>query len=175
MPLFIENEDFLVVNACWDDKHIDWIKQNYKGKLTDGFLAKTVNDKMSEYHVIEETLKGKEEKLSKDHSFLDKDGVERSECRIIWWQPIENRINYIDILMFCPTKLENEPIDIEEVYSYKSNKPVFFGYYWLKGVPKIINKKAICLDYSVAKKGQLVTFKSEYLTNLEQIENGFVY
>ena len=73
------------------------------------------------------------------------------------------------------TKLENEPINIEEVYSYKSNKPVFFGHYRLKGVPKIINKKAICLNYSVAEKGQLVSFKSEYLTNLEQIENGFVY
>ena len=76
MPLFIENEDFLVVNACWDDKHIDWIKQNYKGKLTDGFLAKTVNDKMSEYHVIEETLKGKEKELSNYwKNSLGKDGL----------------------------------------------------------------------------------------------------
>jgi len=175
LPLFIEKEDFRAVHACWDNKHIDWLKQHYKGKLTAGFLAKTINDNMSEYHVIEETLKGKEEKLSNGHSFFDKDGVERSECRIIWWQPIENRKNYIDILMFCPTKLENEPIDINKVYSYNSIKPVFFGHYWLKGELKIINSKAICLDYSVAKKGKLVAFKSEYLINQEPIEKGFIF
>lgn len=142
LPLFIEKEEFRAVHACWDDKHINWIKQNYKGKLTDQFLALASNEVTDENNVIEETLKGKEEKLSNGHSFFDKDGVERSECRIVWWQPIENRINYIDILMFCPTKLENEPIDIEEVYSYNSKKTVFFGHYWLKGSPKVINKKS---------------------------------
>lgn len=175
LPLIIEKEDFRAVHACWDDDHISWLKNNYKGKLSIDFLANFIKDASIENKVIEETLKGKEKKLSKGHSFFDKDGVERSECRIIWWQPNENRKKYIDVLMFCPTKLENEPIDLEEFYSYNSNKPVFFGHYWLKGTPKIINKKAICLDYSVAKKGQLVAFKSEYVTNKESIESGFVY
>lgn len=175
LPLFIEKGDFRAVHACWDSEHINWLKRNYKGKLTIDFLADFNKDNSIEKKVIEETLKGKEKKLSNGHSFFDKDGVERTECRIIWWQPIENRKSYIDILMFCPTKLEKDPVDIDEFHLYKSDKPVFFGHYWLKGIPKIINRKAICLDYSVAKKGQLVAFKSEYLKNKEPIETGFVY
>lgn len=175
LPLFIEKDNFRVVHACWDDKHIHWIKNNYRGKLTIDFLANFNKDGSIENEVIEETLKGKEISLQNGHSFLDKDGVERTECRIIWWQPTENRINNIDLLMLCPKEIENEKITSKDIYSYNSTKPVFFGHYWLKGEPKIINNKAICLDYSVAKKGQLVAFKSEYLTNIELIEKGFVY
>jgi hypothetical protein len=50
---------------------------------------------------------------------------------------------------------------------------VFFGHYWLKGNPAIENNKAICLDYSVAKGGLLVAFKSEFLS-VENQEEGFV-
>ena len=38
---------------------------------------------------------------------------------------------------------------------------------------KIENNKAICLDYSVAKGGLLVAFKSESLSK-ENLEEGFV-
>jgi hypothetical protein len=175
LPIFIEKEDFRAVHACWDPKHINWLKNNYKGKLTIEFLANFNKVGSIENIVIEETLKGKEISLQNGLSFLDKDGVARKRCRIMWWQPIQNRVNNIDILMSCPKEIENEKITSNEIYSYNSTKPIFFGHYWLKGTPKIINRKAICLDYSVAKKGQLVAFKSEYLTKKAPIEEGFVY
>ncbi|MDV7187426.1 metallophosphoesterase [Lutibacter sp. TH_r2] len=175
LPLFIEKDNFRGVHACWDDKHISWIKNNYRGKLTIDFLANFIKNDSIENRVIEETLKGKEIILKNGHTFFDKDGVERKECRIKWWQPIENRRNNSDILMMCPVEYGNELIEDDKGFYYTSNKPVFFGHYWLKGNPVIENDKVICLDYSVAKEGQLVAFKSEYLTEEMQAEKGFMF
>lgn len=174
LPLFIEKGNFRAVHACWDDKHISWLKNNYKGKLAIDFLINFNKVDTIENKVIEETLKGKEIILKDGYTFLDKDGVERKECRVKWWQPLEKRIKNSDVLMLCPEGYGNEPIEANKVYNYISNKIVFFGHYWLKGDPVIENEKAICLDYSIAKKGQLVAFKSEYLNVLNKAE-GFIY
>jgi hypothetical protein len=39
-----------------------------------------------------------------------------------------------------------------------SEKPVFFGHYWLKGKPIILKDNICCLDYSIAKKGYLAAY-----------------
>jgi hypothetical protein len=36
---------------------------------------------------------------------------------------------------------------------------VFFGHYWLQGTPQLLQPHAVCLDYSVAKGGQLVGYR----------------
>lgn len=177
LPMFIEKETFRAVHACWDDKHINWLKKNYKGELSIEFLTE-FNDEDNEENivnkVIEETLKGKEINLKNGDTFFDKDGVERKECRVKWWQPIEQRITNKDVLMMCPVPYGKKPNEHEDAYNYTSNITVFFGHYWLKGNPVLENEKAICLDYSVAKKGHLVAFKSEYLTGKNK-EKGFVF
>lgn len=38
LPLFFENDHFRMVHACWDDNHINWLKENYRGITTD-FLS----------------------------------------------------------------------------------------------------------------------------------------
>jgi hypothetical protein len=56
-----------------------------------------------------------------------------------------------------PEKIAEDDIPPnQEYYCYTDTKRVFFGHYWLKGDPKIENPSAICLDYSIAKGGQLV-------------------
>ena len=42
---------------------------------------------------------------------------------------------------------------------YQDEEPVFFGHYWLRGEPVILQAHAVCLDYSVAKNGQLVGYR----------------
>lgn len=174
LPLFIEKDNFRAVHACWDEQHINWLKNNYKGKLTIDFLANFNNEDSVENKVIEETLKGKEVTLSNGFTFFDKDGTERSECRLKWWLPLEHRIKNSDILMMCSDEFGSQLIEGDKKYNYTSDKTVFFGHYWLKGNPFIENEKAICLDYSVAKNGQLVAYKSEYLKVLNKAD-GFVY
>jgi hypothetical protein len=40
-----------------------------------------------------------------------------------------------------------------------NEKPIFFGHYWLRGEPKIQADNVCCLDYSVAKGGNLVAYR----------------
>lgn len=154
LPLYYENDDFRMVHACWDNDHINWLKINYKG-ISSEFLSRAYEKDNIEYAVVEETLKGKETKLPDGLSFTDKDGAVRHECRIKWWSG--QRKTFGEVMMLCPEKIAHVEIPTNTFYhSYNDNKPVFFGHYWLKGIPVIENPYAICLDYSVAKGGLLV-------------------
>lgn len=109
------------------------------------------------YRAVEETLKGKEQELPDGLTFTDKDGAVRRECRVKWWTPSEKRKLLNDVLVECPPSVAKREIGTRDrFYSYDEEKPVFFGHYWLKGIPVIENEKTICLDYSVAKGGVLV-------------------
>ena len=176
LPLYFKANGIRAVHGCWDDKHIDWLK-NPNIRLTHDFLKKATDKKTkpNEYIVIEELLKGKEEKLPDGLSFKDKDGNKREECRLRWWSIPEQRKEYKDIYMECPDNLSSLPIkEKNDLHSYSKNQPVFFGHYWLTESPHIINTKAICLDYSVARGGKLVAYQFD--SNSKHIsDENFVY
>lgn len=173
LPLYYENEDFRMVHACWDEKHIEWLKKNYK-VISTAFLSEAARRDSELYKIVEETLKGKESKLPNGLNFTDKDGAIRSECRVKWWAGENHRENYGQLLMECPEEIRNLPIPPNSSYhSYQGSKPVFFGHYWLKGIPLIENEKAICLDYSVAKGGKLVAYRMGI--SKEILISNFVY
>jgi len=156
IPLFLELDGLRIVHACWDQNHIDWLKQNYKG-ITTEFLNAASQKGSTAFIVIEETLKGKEHELPDNLSFKDKDGTKRHHCRIKWWQPADKRKRYGDVLMNCPEPIKHQALPANNnLFRYSDDEPVFFGHYWLHDTPKIENKQAICLDYSVAKGGLLV-------------------
>jgi hypothetical protein len=159
LPMYFENDDFRLVHACWDDKHIQWLKNNYKG-ITNEFLSLAARRDSEVYKIVEETLKGKESKLPNGLNFTDKDGAIRNECRVKWWAHNDKRKTFGQMMMECPEELSNNEIPEEiEYYRYPDAKPVFFGHYWLKGSPSIESNNAICLDYSVAKGGKLVGYR----------------
>jgi hypothetical protein len=182
LPIFLEIEDkFRVVHACWDQNLVKYIKAKYdhdKDIFSDDFLRAATGDSASkENQAIEELLKGKEQKLPQGLSFKDKDGNLRENCRVKWWQPSQNRQTFDQLLMFCPDELKGKNLsESDSFYSYNEEIPVFFGHYWLKGNPKIEHENAICLDYSVAKEGLLVAYKSEFLDkrNMERAD-GYVW
>lgn len=156
IPLFLELERLRIVHACWDQSHIDWLQQNYNGITTEFLNAASQKDSRA-YSAIDETLKGKEYPLPDGLHFTDKDGAKRHHCRIKWWQPVDKRKRYGDVLMHCPEPLNHKALPSNnDLYQYTGETPVFFGHYWLREKPEIENKKAICLDYSVAKHGVLV-------------------
>jgi hypothetical protein len=157
LPLFLEEERFRVVHACWDDKHIQFFRDQYQGITTD-FLNRSNNksDRSGFYAAVNDTLKGTETSLPSGFSFIDQDGTERFECRIRWWSVPSSRTTLKNVIIECPTGLADMDLkDPENYLSYSHSKPVFFGHYWRRGQPRIENPKAICLDYSVAKGGVL--------------------
>jgi hypothetical protein len=154
LPLFLDLPECRVVHAYWNDEHINWLKKHYSG-LSSEFLTQCTKKSNNEYKIIEETLKGVEAPLPNGESFFDKDGNKREECRLRWW--ITKRNVYGDVFIECPDDIAGKLLNDDlELTDYQGDVPVFFGHYWLNGKPKKENPKCICLDYSVAKGGELV-------------------
>jgi hypothetical protein len=59
--------------------------------------------------------------------------------------------------------LPDHPLDLSALdshdYYLHAEKTVFFGHYWLEGAPSPFRHNVCCLDYSVAKGGQLVAYR----------------
>ena len=175
LPLFYETDIFRAVHACWDEKIIDFLKAKLVNNcLTEDLIYESVQKGTVLNEAIEITLKGKEIKMPEGLSFKDKDGTERFEIRIKWWEnPAE--MTYKDISVEPLENLPETKIDLTHLTNadfYSSiEKPVFFGHYWLKGKPLLNKENVCCLDYSVAKKGYLVaySFNGESILETEHL------
>ena len=159
LPLFFENENFRVVHACWDQENINFLKEKLKGKsITDNDLNKFTNPNTGEYKTIEETLKGKELELPNEIFFLDKDGHQRKEIRVKWWED-PSKHNYRTYGVHFDENIPVIPISKNFNFYSEKEKPVFFGHYWLQGLPTLLKENVCCLDYSIAKGGKLVAYR----------------
>jgi hypothetical protein len=51
-------------------------------------------------------------------------------------------------------------------------KPVFFGHYWLTGLPVLQASNALCLDYSAGRDGPLMSYgmNGDTPLTLEKVE-----
>ncbi|SEV93822.1 metallophosphoesterase [Kaistella antarctica] len=162
LPLFYETKEFRAVHACWDEKTIDFLKTKLvNNRLTDDLIIESVKKGTELNEAIEQTLKGKEIELPQGLSFDDKDGTNRNEIRIKWWEdPAEMTYRAISVepLENLPeTKIDLSLLKSKDFYN-EEQKPVFFGHYWLKGKPLLKRENICCLDYSVAKEGYLVAY-----------------
>ena len=159
LPLFFENEHFRAVHACWDQENIDFLKGKLNEKsISENDLKDFASPNTQEYRSIEETLKGKELWLPNNIYFFDKDGHQRSEIRVKWWED-PSRHNYRTYGVHFDENIPEVPISKNFKFYSEEEKPVFFGHYWLQGLPQIIKNNICCLDYSIAKSGKLVAYR----------------
>jgi hypothetical protein len=159
LPLFYENDEFRVVHACWDNSCIDYLKKELGGNLlNEEFVYRAAVKNSREYSNIEDTLKGKELLLPAGASFFDSDGFERKNVRVKWWKNSKN-ISW-DKYSVLPLKgLPESEVSGNHFYYSQEEKPVFFGHYWLRGIPQLMSSNSCCLDYSVAKGCKLVAYR----------------
>ncbi|HAH22388.1 MAG TPA: phosphoesterase [Prolixibacteraceae bacterium] len=163
LPLYYESDSFRAVHACWDKDNIAYLRKVLKNdRLNEHTLHESVKMGAELYRTLDETLKGKEVSMPKGVLFLDKDDNQRSELRIKWWNdPIKT--SYREISILPNENLPEEPVNTSRLHSlnYYSDKekPVFFGHYWLQGLPQLFRENICCLDYSVAKDGYLAAYR----------------
>ena len=73
------------------------------------------------------------------------------------------QVNYKQISVEPLDNLPETPVDLSLLknaeYYLETEKPVFFGHYWLKGNPSLYRNNICCLDYSVAKNGYLTAYR----------------
>lgn len=164
LPLFYETNEFRAVHACWDSNHIENLREILTdNKLDNNTLYISVIKETGFYNVIDHTLKGKELKLPGEATFTDKDGTIRKEIRIKWWKNPEKAtyrsLSVIPIDDIRSKRLDDDISDLpDKNYYSETEKPVFFGHYWLEGKPGLFRNNVCCLDYSVAKGGKLAAY-----------------
>ncbi len=163
LPLFYETAYFRAVHACWDYETINYLQQAMPDhKLTGELIFQSAKKGTPLYNAIEMTLKGKEITMPEGLYFTDKDGTQRTEIRIKWWEdPTQSTYKQISVEEIA--HLPDVPVDTSLLVNFdfytESDKPVFFGHYWLKNIPALYRSNICCLDYSVAKKGKLVAYR----------------
>lgn len=162
LPLALELPGLRAVHACWEPRHIAYLRQELPDLcLTTDFLLRASRRDSPEYTATEVTLKGREVSLPGGLSFADKDGHRRDLMRVRWWQNPATAAAYHDYYLEDLAELRGQPLDAASLdpWHYQDEKPVFFGHYWLRGTPQILQPHAVCLDYSVAKGGQLIGYR----------------
>lgn len=177
LPLFYETDSFRAVHACWDNKNIQYLRDNLiNDRLTDDLIYQSVKIGTPLNRAIDQTLKGKEMKMPSGNFFTDKDGTKREDIRIKWWEN-PAQMTYKSISIEPIDHLPEQAIVMTELksldYYPNDDKKVFFGHYWLKGEPSLYKGNICCLDYSVAKNGKLVAYRLDEENRLDNAK--FVY
>jgi hypothetical protein len=96
-------------------------------------------------------------------SYLDKDGHERRDIRTRWFEAPAGR-SYGKYAFPELPEAPDSPVPATlplpvSVYD-ATQPPVFFGHYWLQdATPRRLAPNVVCVDYSVARQGQLCAYR----------------
>lgn len=164
LPLWLELEHACFVHACWDSDSMAVLKPllTDDNKLTPLALQKTSEKGTAPYEALERVLKGVEAALPEGIHLVDKEGHQRKNVRVQWWQsdlsfqPIHQiaRASKSDLIHIPEGTLAGEI-----PFSLDHDKPIFVGHYWLNGMPELLSHQVVCVDYSAAKDGYLTAYQ----------------
>ncbi len=164
LPLFLEEDRFRAVHACWIDAALDRLKAlTGDGVLNaDQLIRAADRDRADELFILAEQItKGPEHQLPDGWSFVDKDGETRHRVRLKWWNSAAS--TWRDIAISVPSVDDLPDMALPQTLAAQTYpmdaRPVFFGHYWLSGEPVLQARNALCLDYSAGGDGPLVTYE----------------
>lgn len=162
LPLWLDLPGARVVHACWHPGYMAEIEPRLKpGRKLDPALVVAASRRGTmEFRTIEGLTKGLEITLPPGYEFQDKDGHVRHDVRVRWWDAEANtyrKAAIVDLPM--RQRLPDTPIPESAVLGYESDKPVFFGHYWMTGTPLPLLPKVACLDYSAGNGGPLIAYR----------------
>jgi hypothetical protein len=165
LPLFLELDEIRIIHACWNNDAMVSIQDELDRNncLNEAFLVKANQPGTRQFEAVETLLKGLELDLPNGQSFKDSYGKSRTRIRIKWWQTESS--TYKNLAIVPKSNLDSVPdinASIEALGDFQyslSEKPVFCGHYWFTGKPTKQQKNVACLDYSVAKEGDLTAYR----------------
>ena len=162
LPLWADRGGISVVHACW---HLQSQEQLRPVLGADNTLATRIDpelfDKRTKLGLAAEILlKGLEIALPNNLTFVDANGHVRGEARIRWWNPDACTLREAAIVEDdCSLDHTDHPLDIAKHGFRSIAHPIFFGHYWLRGIPTLSSPNLACLDYSVARNGVLCAYR----------------
>ncbi|QUE77711.1 metallophosphoesterase [Stutzerimonas stutzeri] len=173
LPLFLENERFRVVHACWDNSVIDRLRQRLsEGRLDADFLREAAFADAFAAKALDRLLRGTDMPLPAGLTLTSAEGFTRNFFRTKFWE--ENPRTYGDVV-FQPDGLPEQAARLplsesqkSRLFLYGPDDPLLFvGHYWRSGVPTPIRHNLACLDYSAVKYGKLVAYRLDRETRLD--------
>ena len=164
LPMSLELDGIRVVHAAWQSKDIEVIAE-HRGRLggvNAAFLKSSETRGSALHQAIENVLKGPELKLPPGKSFKDPYGHVRTSSRVRWYADA-SEMTLNEFCLGAGDGIFDDPVakdDVERFECYPSfAPPVFFGHYWLTGVPSPLASNVACTDYSVARSGKLCAYR----------------
>ncbi|MBQ0917751.1 metallophosphoesterase [Hydrogenophaga aromaticivorans] len=162
LPLWLDLPELRVVHACWHDGYMAELAPllGPSRTLTHDLMVRASRRDDPVFRAVEGITKGLEVPLPEGHAFFDKDGHERCNVRIRWWD--ESVHSYRDLALMpedARMALPEMAVPANERPVYDQRKPVFIGHYWLQGEPVLQAEKIACVDYSAGKGGPLVAYR----------------
>ncbi len=138
LPFFLDLEGLRVIHARWNFDYIEQLKVlggSDSQFIADNDFIRNASIKYSpEYHIIETLLKGAEIELPESCIFKVEDINLQEEIDVEWWEP--------------------------EARSYPATeKPVFFGHYWMLPDTPLQGINMMCVDHSVSRNGVLCSYR----------------
>lgn len=175
LPLWLDLPEIRVVHACWDDQLMDQLQPLLSAKQTmpSDLLKRATQGATNSYRSdgaapaadvvfrsVETILKGIEIDLPDGVSFPDKDGHERFNVRMRWWETVSGTFRQQGMMPTDQQALLPEiPVPAGVLPGYRSAKPVFFGHYWMTGAHKLQAPRVACVDYSAGASGPLTAYR----------------
>ena len=173
LRLWLELAEIRIVHACWHQRYIDYLTPILKDghKINIDMMVNEISQEPKDvsemdmpeptvFKAVEVLLKGIEIPLPSPHSFKDKDGHIRNRVRSRWWDSEASTYQQAAILdeelrLALPDSVIPEHLRI----GTDTEKPVFFGHYWMRGTPTVLSRNVACVDYSVANGGKLTAYR----------------
>ena len=162
LPVWLELPELRVIHACWDPLAMAALQPT----LADGLLLTPRHVEAASrpntgaYHCIERLLKGIEVELPFAFSFDDKGGYHRKHARVRWWDA--SLVTYRQAAILPgggESMLPDREIPEAARLGYDSDKPVFFGHYWMTGIARPLMPNVACVDYSAGNDGPLMAYR----------------
>ena len=187
LPFYLETDSFRAQHACFDGAAVEALRRENITCFADGDFDKLIaraNDEDFEYEdslfvPVSTLLKGPEMSLPVGEYFTDAEGVRRVKTRIAWWvNPAKASFGELSFQPGVSMDVQAEVLPQVRRRNYygENERPVFFGHYWLTGLPKLIRDNVCCLDFSVAGyrgNGRLVAYRFDGEQKLD--ESKFVW
>ena len=173
LPLWLDLGDLRLIHAAWRPEALETVAGSGVAATADWPEARpeAFDGRSGLGAALETLLKGVEWPLPEGLRFTDKDGHERAKVRVRWWHA-EPGMAWVDVGFGPPelvTELPREPIpqNYPRLRYPSDAPPVFVGHYWLTGEPVPQAPNVACLDYSVARGGDLVAYRWDGEATLE--------
>lgn len=168
IPLWLDLGGLRVVHACWHAPSMAVLEPltGPGNTLTHDLVVASSRRGTPAYDAVEVLLKGPEVALSEEHGYHDKEGTWRRRARYRWWDPSAVTLRQAALIPSTATgkdgksvpRLPDHPI-VDRLDPYADDVPVIVGHYWESGTPAVWDPKVACVDYSVAKGGELVAYR----------------